>query len=130
MLKFIQTKAGRKCIAIIVPLAILCAVLGIGIKFLAGPGKLGHSSSGADALSPYTTLTFPASGLFCDSYSLTKYLGSPQSTLESWRTSIYLLKSRPLMSAKHKFSIYRTEENMVTIKPGEFHQWSFLLHEV
>lgn len=127
--QLLRTKVGRKCIAIVIPLAILLGGLAMGMKFLAGPGKLGHSSSGADSLSPYTTLSFPASGLYCDSYTLTKYLGSPPAALESWRTSIYLLKNRPLMSAKHNFSIYRTGENVLTMKSGEFYQWSFLLHE-
>ena len=122
-----KTKVGRKCIAIIIPLAVLSAILCFGLKFLSGPGDLGHVLTGADDFSPYTSLMFPVSGLYCDSYSMTKYSGSPAATL-SWNTSMYIMKNIPKLSTRHNFSIHREGQNMITLKPGEFYQWSFILH--
>ena len=76
-----KTKLGRKYIAIIIPLAVIAVVLSFGFKFVSGPGDLGHEISGTNDFSPYTSLVFPISGLYCDSYRITKYSGSPVATL-------------------------------------------------
>ena len=126
-LKLAERPKCRRFVCLLIPLGILSAVLLLGMRFLAGPGTLGHSSSGSDDLSVYSTLTFPVSGLYCKSYSLTKYRGSATEAL-SWVTSIYILKEKPQLSSKHSFSIYRGNKNMITLKPGEFYQWSFTLY--
>ena len=122
-----KTKVGRKCIAIIIPLAVLLAILYFGLKFLSGPGDLGQTLSGANDFSPYTSIMFPVSGLYCDSYSMTKYSGSPVATL-SWNASMYILKDIPKLSTRHNFSVHREDQDVITLKPGEFYQWSFILH--
>jgi hypothetical protein len=122
-----KTKWGRKCIAIIIPLAVIAAVLSFGIKFISGPGALGHEISGADYFSPYTSLVFPVSGLYCDSYRLTKYSGSPAATL-MWDTSWYILNSLPTLSNRYNFSIPSEDQSMIVLEPEEFYQWSFILH--
>ena len=121
-----KTKLGRKCIVIIIPLAVISAILSLSLKFLSGPGDLGHTSSGADDFSPYTSLVFPVSGLYCDSYRMTKYSGSSASL--SWDTSLYILKTLPTLSVGYNFSIHPKEQSMITLKPGEFYQWSFILY--
>ena len=58
---------------------------------------------------------------------MTKYSGSPVATL-SWNTSMYIsLKNIPKLSTRHNFSIHRDSQNII-VKPGEFYQWSFILH--
>lgn len=98
-----KTKLGRKCIAIIIPLAVISAILSFGLKLLSGPGDLGHTATGADDFSPYTSLVFPISGLYCNSYRMTKYSGSSVGSL-SWDTSFYILKTLPTLSTGYNFS--------------------------
>ena len=125
-LKLAQTKIGRKLIIILIPLAILSAIIGVVMELLPGQATLGHPSSGADNISPYTTLLFPVSGLSCKSYTMTRYYGSPTGIL----TSMYILNKTPdlELSSIYNFSIHRSNKNMVKLKAGEFYQWSFWLH--
>ena len=128
LLDFGKTKCGRKCIVIIIPLAVIAGVLSFGFKFISGPGALGHEVSGADYFSPYTSLVFPVSGLYCDSYRVTKYSGSPATTL-LWNTSWYILNNLPTLSSSYNFSIPASEDQgTIVLEPGEFYQWSFILH--
>ena len=123
-----KTKCGRKCIAIIIPLAVIAGVLSAVFKFISGPGAIGREVSGADYFSPYTSLVFPVSGLYCDSYRVTKYSGSPATTL-LWNTSWYILNDLPTLSSSYNFSIPTGEDQgTIVLEPGEFYQWSFILH--
>lgn len=132
LLDIARTKRGRKCLAIIIPLAVIAGVLSIGFKFISGPGDLGHEISGSGYFSPYTSLVFPISGLYCDSYRVTMYSGSPATTL-SWDLSLYMyiLNNPPALSSWYNFSIKYAEgqnNTLITLKPGEFYQWSFIFH--
>ena len=121
-----RTKVGQKCAVFIISLGVLSAILYFGAKFLSGPGDLGHTMSDADGLSPYTSLVSPVSGLYCHSYSMKKYSGS--STV-SWDTSLYILKNLPTLSTRYNFSIHPEGQHiMITLMPGEFYQWSFILY--
>ena len=78
LLDFSKTKLGCKCIAIIIPLAVIVAVLSFGFKFVSGLGDLGHKISGANDFSPYTSLVFPISTrslLFVTGYEKRDRLG-------------------------------------------------------
>ena len=98
------------------------------LKFISGPGAIGREVSGADYFSPYTSLVFPVSGLYCDSYRVTKYSGSPAATL-LWDTSWYILNNLPTLSSLYNFSIPAGEDQgTIVLEPGEFYQWSFILH--
>lgn len=122
--KLLKTKIGRKLFFILILLAIISAILLTASKLLSGETTLGHPSSGADNISPYTSLLFPVSGLSCESYTMTKYYGSPMGIL----TSMYILNKRPELSSIYNFSIHRNDQDTVKLKVGEFYQWSFLLH--
>lgn len=126
ILKCLETPCGKRCFVFIIALAFLSAVLFVGAKFLAGPGNLGHDSSGAEDFSLYTTVLLPGiSGLFCDSYSVTKYRGG----IPSRTVSLYLLDNKPRLSEEYKFSVYRAGTDMIELNQEEsIHRWSFLLH--
>ena len=120
-----RTKVGQKCTVFIISLGVVSAIIYFGVKFLSGPGDLGHTKSDAEGLPPYTSLVFPVSGLYCHSYSMKKYSGS--STV-SWDTSLYILKNLPTLSTRYNFSIHPEDQHMITLMPGEFYQWSFILY--
>ena len=64
-----RTKVARpKCTVFIISLGVVSAVIYFGVKFLSGPGDLGHTSSDSKGLSPCTSLVFPITGLYCHSY--------------------------------------------------------------
>ena len=117
-----RTKVGQKCAVFIISLGVLSAILYFGAKFLSGPGDLGHTMSDAEGLSPYTSLVFPVSGLYCHSHSMKKYSGS--STV-LWDASLYILKNLPSTTSQY---ILRASIIMITLMAGEFYQWSFILY--
>ena len=122
-----RTKVGQKCAVFIISLGVLSAILYFGAKFLSGSGDLGHTMSDTEGLSPYTSLVTvsPVSDLYCHSYSMKKYSGS--STV-SWGTSLYILKNLPTLPTRYNFSIHPEGQHMITLMPGEFYQWSFILY--
>ena len=109
----------------IISLGVVSAVIYFGVKFLSGPGDLGHTSSDSKGLSPCTSLVFPITGLYCHLYSMKKYSGS---SMVSWDTFLYILKNLPTLCTRYNFSIHPEGQHMITLMTGEFYQWSFILY--